>query len=236
MSKIIQQIPNLITLANLLLGVLSIVAIGSNQINWIWYFLPLAMLLDFLDGFLARALQAYSELGKQLDSLADLISFGLVPALILYWIACGENFQLQWSATPVLILVAAAAYRLAKFNIDERQSLNFIGLPSPGNALFVLGILYWQQQNGFGMKPWLEQPWILFTISALLSVLMVSEIPMFSLKFKSRRWKDNEIKIIFMASSVLLLFLFQGNALLLIMLGYLALVILNNLWKAPANK
>lgn len=228
MPALYRQIPNALTLGNLLLGILSIVAIAVEQTFWVLYFLPIALILDFLDGLVARALKAFSEIGKQLDSLADLVSFGVAPAFILFDLLAHP--ALAWDILPVFILPLAAAVRLARFNLDERQELDFRGLPTPAAALIILGFLLWVENDYLGLASFFTSPGIIYALAIGLSGLMVSGIPMFSLKIKSRRWTGNEIKIIFTAVAVILLVLFRANALLMIMLWYLLLAIAGPYW------
>ena len=138
-----KHLPNIITLVNLLMGCFSVLALAANRAELLFYFLPIALLADFLDGLAARLLNAYSELGKQLDSLADLVSFGLVPGLIFYYMIAGSLQVISWWGLLGFAYTIAAAMRLGKFNIDTRQTTQFLGLPTPAGAIMVLGLLYW---------------------------------------------------------------------------------------------
>jgi CDP-diacylglycerol--serine O-phosphatidyltransferase len=169
----------------------------------------LAALFDFTDGLAARWLKLQSPFGRELDSLADVISFGLVPGLMLFrllrsaYMRMPDVFDVSYvNLAPALLVPCFAAYRLAKFNLDTRQSENFIGIPTPAVGLLVasfpLIILY----NPFNLAHWLQNIWVLYTIIALLCYLMVAEIPMLSLKFKSLQLKPNWARLLLVGLSV----------------------------------
>ncbi len=222
-------IPNLLTLANLLCGSLAVIAIATAA-NYKSAFLliVLAAVFDFFDGFAARILNQCSPLGGELDSLADMISFGLAPALVmmsltqssewLYLSSAVHNSEvLKYGAYIPLLIAAFSALRLAKFNIDEAQSCEFIGLPTPACALFCvsLGLLY---TEGFALSAEL-----VVAIALVLALLLISPIKMFALKFKGFGWRNNEIRYGFIALSVALFALLQLHALPLIVVLYVAL-------------
>lgn len=206
MKKIIAFIPNLLTLCNLMCGIAAIYYSFNGNFIYAFWAIIIASLFDFSDGFAARLLNARSEIGVQLDSLADMISFGAAPAIILtnslltHQIA-GENWYLALSG---LLLAPFAAYRLAKFNIDTRQTEEFRGLATPAMALFIISFVNFfiplMPHNNIG---------IISTIICTLSlcILMVSDIPMFSLKFKSFAIKKNIVRYSFLISTVLILVL-----------------------------
>lgn len=228
-------IPNFITLLNTFFGCLAIVSIVENEMLLGALWLGLGAMADFLDGAIARWLNAKSALGKQLDSLADMISFGVAPGLILYtFLADGDN-GLVWKATPAFILTMAACYRLGKFNIDPRQTTGFIGLPTPACTLFVVGLLLIIQYNSFGLSWFILNPIVLYSCIAVLSYLMVSEIPMFSFKFDRLTWHGNEIKIIFAAVAVALAIIFREAAPAFIILTYLLFSIVLSLNERVGN-
>ena len=181
-------------------------------------------LFDFCDGLSARALKAYSPIGKELDSLADLITFGLAPAVLCIMTLRGFDYCSSTLATIYpfigLMLVVFAALRLAKFNTDERQTTSFLGLAVPANALFWCGLF----QLDLNTIP--AAPWIIGALVVLFAGLMVSEIPMFSLKFKSLRWADNKVRFIFLAVSVIILALLREKGLSAIIGWYIILSIL----------
>lgn len=206
----IKQIPNIFTLLNLVFGCLAIIMTMQQGIvlqygaetgayyvdipEKIWMaslFIAAAAVIDFLDGFVARAMGAVSELGKQLDSLADVVSFGVAPSLILYqflrlgFAAYETSLQApMWWLLPALLPAAAAAYRLGKFNLDNRQSVWFRGLPTPASGILVasLPLIYWNSDSPaivFALK----NPWLIMATAIILSILKVSQLPMMSLKF-----------------------------------------------------
>lgn len=214
--------PNALTLLNLMAGCVAVLVLLTGHHE---YLVPLVLVsgaADFADGLVARALGVQSELGKQLDSLADVISFGMVPGAIFYVLLAGPN-ELYWPAVPAFILTAFAALRLGKFNIDERQNLGFIGLPTPACTLFVLGYWLWIQQDTFGLASVFSESYLLYGLIAGLSGLMVAEIPMFSFKFKGLQWAGNEIKFIFVVIAIVAVVIMQELALAPLVLLYIIL-------------
>lgn len=204
-----QHIPNTITLLNLFCGCCAIVAILHGQVLLSLLLLMIGILADYLDGAVARMLNVHSELGKEMDSLADMVTFGLLPGTMLYYMLTVDQAatELIWRSTPVFILTLFSALRLAKFNLDTRQTDHFLGLPTPSSTIFVAGLLAIYHYDSFGLAAFISSPWVLFTVAVGLSFLLVSEVPMFSLKFKHFRWSGNEIKFIFAAIAVALLVL-----------------------------
>lgn len=200
-----QHIPNFFTLLNLTLGTVALLALLYGRLSLAVGLVVAAASADLLDGALARWLRVQSPLGHQLDALADVVSFGAVPGVALYGLLGAAWQQGIWPdhlvvpALPGLLVAPCAALRLAKFTLDGRQSISFLGLPTPASALLVLGLLVWYQR--WPQALWLQAP-ALYTVVALLAVLMLSEVPMFSLKIKSWGWQGNEIKIIFVAISL----------------------------------
>lgn len=207
MNAIVKNIPNSITCLNLLSGCFACIFAFQGQYDWVALCIGLSALFDFLDGMAARLLHAYSPLGKELDSLADLISFGLAPGLmVMHLMAYNSTFHgmaseyQSWWALSALLIPVFSALRLAKFNIDTRQTTSFIGLPVPANALFWIGIC----QAVLRM----ESPVCGYAIVALViifSLLLVSEIPMFSLKFKNLKWKENYLRYLIIAVAAICL-------------------------------
>jgi len=239
-SELFFWVPNFITSMNLAAGSLAVFFGIEGQLGWAAVFILAAAVFDFLDGMAARLLGAYSEIGKQLDSLADLISFGLAPAAMLFTmleLALFQNNQpiFEIDATPlqwiflfsVLLVPISGAFRLAKFNLDTRQSESFLGLPIPANAIFYasLGLIL-----ELGTSPVIEKIILnrfnLLTTIALLSALMISELPMFSMKFKHLKWTGNEVRFLFIAFSVVLAILLQYYAIPLIIIGYILISVL----------
>ena len=184
MNRIIKQIPNTITSMNLLCGALGVIAAFKGWMDTAFYLMLAGAVCDFCDGLAARVLKAYSPMGKELDSLADLITFGFLPSIMLY--RCMDFYHpREWFCYIPLIIVVFSALRLAKFNVDERQSENFIGLATPACALICGSFAYISQfdiNNIVGV--FTESTWLIPACSAVLSLLLVSEIPMFSMKFK----------------------------------------------------
>lgn len=222
-------IPNGLTMLNLFFGCCALVALFNQQDMMAVGFVVGGLVADFLDGAVARALGVHSPMGKELDSFADMVTFGLVPGLILYiLIAKGFNGgvlsgQLQWSALPAFILSAFSGLRLAKFNLDTRQSQTFLGLPTPSATIFVVGLLLICHFNSYQMAGFVGNPIFLYIVTFVLSYLLVSEIPMFSFKIKKLEWKGNEIKLVFAGLSILLLLFLQEAAISIIILIYLLL-------------
>lgn len=201
------------------------------------WFIFLAAVFDFSDGLLARLLKAYSDLGKQLDSLADMVSFGVAPAL-LFFKAFGIFFEMKYGVfsydkllvlekivllSPAL-LVITAALRLGKFNIDDRQESYFIGLPTPATGIFAASYLLILLENLNNiLGTYLSHPLFLLFLILLFSSLMTSEIPMFSIKFKHYGWKENRVRYVFLGISVILVIGFKLYAIPVIILGYIIL-------------
>lgn len=211
--KVVRHLPNFITCLNLLCGCLAIVFISRNQLSIASWLVILAAFFDFLDGFVARILQAHSEIGKQLDSLADMITFGLVPGFMMHKILDNSTdlFLLEFpilTYVPFLVTIFSAL-RLAKFNIDERQADGFIGLPTPACTLFVISIPL-IQEHGFGLlEVGIASPPFLLTSSILLSFLLVAELPMIAFKFKNFSWEGNQVRYIFLVTGLLMLLMFN---------------------------
>ena len=216
-------LPNIITCLNLVSGCLAIERAFHGDFLWAFLFVVIAAVFDFLDGFFARLLKAYSEIGKELDSLADMVSFGAAPAFVLF-----NYMQLHteagWLAYAAFIIPAFSALRLAKFNLDTRQNEEFIGLPTPANTLLIVSYIYAAQQNPL-LSPG-NSGWALVVGSIILSVLLVSEIPMFSLKFKRFGWRGNELRYIFLLCSAVLLAVFRLEGVPVILSGYIVVSVI----------
>lgn len=229
--KLQNQIPNLITLSNLLCGALAIYFVSQHNLALASILILAGAVLDFFDGMTARLLNVSGEMGKQLDSLADVITFGLAPAFIAIHLA-GAYKPLDeinfWAFTP-LVIAPFAAYRLAKFNIDTRQTVDFIGMASPSNALFWLSIPlilnYSDINSGIGhiYQDFAASPIAVNIAAFITGVLMVSEIKFFSLKFKSLKWNDNAYRYILIIASVILLVVLWVQALPIILFLYFIL-------------
>jgi len=231
--SISKHIPNFITLMNLFSGSLSLYFVMEGNLSLAAYMVFLAAAFDFLDGLAARSLKAYSPLGAQLDSLADVVSFGVAPAFIIQELIKQSHGRMSIMAgeTDILPFVAFilplfAALRLAKFNIDTRQSDSFLGLPTPAAGMLIASLplireqLYESQSLTYMV---FTNTYLYLGTVILLSALMVTELPLFALKFKSYKIRGNEIRYIFLISSLILLVFFQFLAIPFIVLIYLFL-------------
>jgi CDP-diacylglycerol--serine O-phosphatidyltransferase len=224
----IKHLPNFITCLNLFSGTIALTFAVQGDLKTAAYFILLAAIFDFMDGLLARALNAYSEIGKQLDSLADMVSFGLIPGVFIYMML---KSNLEAHGLPVIlsysgfIITIFSALRLAKFNIDTRQTENFIGLATPANTLFFVSLPFIYDQ-GIEALMFLTQPHVLILLTICFSYLLVSELSLFSLKFKSLSWAQNNFKYILLALSLLLIILFKFAAVPMIIVLYILLSII----------
>jgi len=219
-----KHIPNFITCLNLFSGSIAVYFAFQGNFTAVFGLVLLAALFDFLDGFAARALKAYSPMGKELDSLADMVSFGLAPGVVVFTLL-SQSALPSWLAFAGFIIPVFSALRLAKFNIDERQTSSFIGMPTPANAIFWIGIGY-----SFS-EIMIANSWAILVLIILMSGLLVAEIPMFSLKFKSIGWKANQLQYIFLVVCVILLVLLQLSAFAPIIGWYILLSVGTNLFK-----
>ena len=226
--KIIKHIPNTITSMNLLCGVLGVIFTFQGALDLAFYLMILAAVFDFLDGFSARMLKAYSPMGKELDSLADLISFGLLPALMIHRRLVEGGMTGFWIYVPVIICIFSAL-RLAKFNVDDRQSENFLGLPTPACAMWCGSLIYAADRGVMTVAGLLSERYIMIIAPVVLALLLISEIPMFSMKFKKGS-EYNRLRLCFIgviaASSVAILAL-NINWSYIVLLTFTAYIILN---------
>ena len=268
MQRIRNTIPNLLTLGNLACGLVAIVLLMDRdmfrEVPYVTIGLLMvgAMVFDFADGFVARALKSTSAIGKELDSLSDLVSFGVLPGLMVYTILKVEVLEaslphaMGWNTLTLnawaailpycgLLIPLFSAYRLAKFNVDTRQSYGFLGLPTPANALFFLSIFlmfmdriytpqatvprrYYSHSDfhftGFevDMDPFslLYNPWVLAALTLIFSILLVTEIPLLAMKFKDYTWKGNWPRYVLILISVTLLAILWFRAIPLIIVLY----------------
>ncbi len=237
-----KHIPNTITSLNLLCGCLAVVAVLDQHLVLASILVVVAAIFDFFDGFAARLLKVSSPIGKELDSLADMVTFGLVPGLIvLRYLANNlglESFEMNSFIDHPILLIAFmipifSALRLAKFNVDDRQQYGFRGVPTPASALWFISIplilnympyhLGWSGEHAFVSNGYL------IGSTVIISLLMVSDIPLLAMKFKNYGWKDNQAKYIFLISSVLLLIILQVLAIPAILSLYLIISIVSNL-------
>lgn len=266
-----QHIPNLLTLGNLACGVMSIVLLfeyhGENKSLLIASLFGAALVCDFLDGFAARLLKVASPIGKQLDSLADMVTFGVLPGIMVFQMTeaalsfhrsdylpgSGPEFVPAILAMSFILIPLFSALRLAKFNVDERQTVGFIGLPTPANAVFFASLYLWQQEclhsgitgvwrmnpsvpgdqaQSVGcwetFAPLLLNPWLLAGLAVLFSLLLVSPLRLMALKFKSFSFGDNWTKYLLIASGLVILPLLNYKGVPLLILLYFALSILDS--------
>ena len=227
------NIPNTITCCNLISGCIATFWAFQGDYPLALLFIVIGAVFDFFDGMSARLLGVSSPIGKELDSLADCITFGFAPSAIIFSFLC--SFHVHVVVLPFLAFVMAAfsALRLAKFNLDERQALGFIGLPTPANALF-WGALIFSLNYRTMLEPYQLPDFWFYIVLALIPVscyLLVSEIPMFALKFKTWGWKGNEVKYLFLITCIPLLLLFQVSGIAVIIAWYVVLSVITNFRK-----
>ena len=241
-----KYIPNLLTLGNLFCGTVATIFAVQGEFTFAGLFVVIGILFDFFDGFAARLLNVSGELGKQLDSLADMVTSGVVPGIIMVNLLAEKNVITSFgekleiiSFTEIhiellpflgLLLTLGACYRLAKFNIDTRQSNLFIGLPTPAMSLFVISLpLILEYSDIEVVHQLISNNYFLIVITLLLTYLMNAEIPLFSLKFKDYTIKNNGVKYLFLLASLLMIVFLQYISIPLIIILYVILSILNNL-------
>lgn len=214
-----KHIPNLITCLNIFAGCIAIQFAFQGHYSAAFIAILLAAVFDFMDGFAARLLNAFSPMGKELDSLADVVSFGVAPGAMIFSVLTqtGVNEYLPYLG---FLIPAFSALRLAKFNIDERQTSSFLGLPTPANAIFLAGLI-------FSYSDFLaNNAFVLAVITLVFSLLLVSEIPMFSLKFKSTDWSNNKVQYFFLIGCAAILSIFQIDSAAILISWYIALSLL----------
>jgi CDP-diacylglycerol--serine O-phosphatidyltransferase len=249
-----KHIPNAITCCNLLCGCLAIVQAFEGNLVYAAYLVGLAAIFDFFDGFAARLLKVASPIGKDLDSLADMVTFGVVPGVVMFKlifmsllcsITDGPTSN-GWTIYPPLsanehvkmILPEAVIYlaflipvfsaiRLAKFNNDTRQTSSFIGLPTPANAIFICSIPLIYEYSKIHID---LNPYILIAITVVLSLLLVAEIPLFALKFRNFSWRGNRIKYVFLLLSLVMLITLQFVGIPLIIILYVLISVITNFY------
>lgn len=243
MSRYFFWVPNTITALNLVCGSMAVFFAIDGQLGWSAVFVFAAALFDFLDGLSARLLNSYTVIGKELDSLADMISFGLAPAAMIFTMLeltlFGQNFLIQeieagWSVWIVLftslLIPVAGAFRLAKFNTDDRQTDQFMGMPIPANAFFFASLaLIIELENSLIVSEIILNKYVILASVFMVSFLMVSELPMFSLKFKNLKFKENSIRYLFIGVIILLLLFLKVYALPLIIIWYVVLSVIRHL-------
>ncbi|MGJ8745033.1 CDP-alcohol phosphatidyltransferase family protein [Polaribacter sp.] len=245
-----KQIPNLLTLGNLLCGTIATIYAVQGNFAAAGLLVVIGIFFDFFDGFAARLLGVSGELGKQLDSLADMVTSGVVPGIIMFNLLYQSGFEnfnneliekeiiaivslndysLSWFSYLGLLLTLGACYRLAKFNIDTRQSDSFIGLPTPAMSLFVISLPLIQQYSTIEFaQNLMSNSYFLIGITLLLTYLMNAELPLFSLKFKEYSFKNNAVKYLFLLVSLLMIVFLQYIAIPLIIILYVVLSVVQN--------
>ncbi|MBO4476248.1 MAG: CDP-diacylglycerol--serine O-phosphatidyltransferase [Bacteroidales bacterium] len=228
-----KYIPDCITSMNLLCGIIGVVFAFKGRIDISFLLMLGASAADFLDGLAARALDAYSDLGKELDSLSDLVSFGVLPSVMLYNLCCTCMFGESWVCWVPLIIALASGIRLAKFNVDTRQTDNFLGLPTPACALLAGSLSYYVAADPASfLAQWCAGPVFIPVLSICLSALLVSEIPMFSLKFHAddpQSLKNKRMAFAFLVLAAILVCVICSLNWSVIVLLVLTLYIVKNL-------
>lgn len=258
-----KHIPNAITCGNLFCGCLAIVTAFQGDLVWSAYLVGIAAVLDFFDGFAARLLKVSSSIGKELDSLADMVTFGVVPGVVMYQLITTSvffnNIHEASSEYEVCFLFSYFAFlitifsaiRLAKFNVDSRQSDSFIGVPTPANAILICCfplILHYNysfpgMNNDYGdhydlsldsladnsTVSFMMNTDLLIGLTFLMSYLLIAELPLFALKFKNFGWADNKIRYVFLIISLILLIVFQFIAIPFIIFLYISMSVINNI-------
>ncbi len=235
-----QHIPNTLTVMNLLSGLVSITMTFEGKYPVAASLIFLAAVFDFLDGNAARILKAYSELGKQLDSLADMVSFGVAPGIMIFMMlsvhcagSCNLLERMHIAPYFAMLIPVCSALRLAKFNIDLRQEVNFIGMPTPAIALFFASVplVLYVQPGIFSLVhvdfliSFFGNTRILTLLVVFFSYLLISDFRIFSMKFKSMGWKGNELRFVLLICSILLFLLFSLSAIPMIIILYVLLSI-----------
>jgi CDP-diacylglycerol--serine O-phosphatidyltransferase len=228
------QIPNLFTMLNLFCGCVALVMVSDYKFDFAFYFVCLGIFFDFFDGFFARKFNVAGPLGVQLDSLADMVTSGVVPGYTMFILLSKTIFDgtsIGFLAYLGFVITLGACFRLAKFNIDERQSDNFIGLPTPANCLFIMSIPFFLEVPSNGIIVGNNIKIALIVISFLSAYIMNAEIPLFSLKFKNFSFAKYKLQIFFLAISAAMLFFLQILAVPMIIILYVLLSVINNMVK-----
>jgi len=232
------NLANILTLINLLSCFMAVCFLFHCQMEWVPYCVVVCLVAEFLDGFAARLTKNPTDIGLQLDSLADVVSFGVVPGAIIFQLLFQKyemsdqlisTNRMYFYSAPAFIITLFAALRLAKFNVDERQTDGFIGLATPASTMFVVGLLLMFLNNSFGLSHFIFSGKVLYGTVGLLSVLMIAEIPMFGFKFKSYGWKGNEVKYLFIILSVVLIAALKFAAVSLIIILYVIVSLIQKL-------
>ncbi|CAA9202833.1 CDP-alcohol phosphatidyltransferase family protein [Flavobacterium collinsii] len=231
-----KHIPNLITLINLFCGCIAVVFVSQENFLMAFCMVSLGIFFDFFDGFFARLFKVSSPLGLQLDSLADMVTSGVVPGYVMYSLflkSADPNNEVALTIVPFLgfIVTLGSCYRLANFNIDTRQTDSFIGLPTPANALFILSLpLVIDFSDSLFIFEMLTNHWVLLGITLCSAYILNAEIPLFALKIKKFTVKDNVLQVVFLLICLVLVVLLQYMAIPLIIIIYVLLSVVNNIF------
>jgi CDP-diacylglycerol--serine O-phosphatidyltransferase len=221
-----KHIPNALTCCNLLCGCFGIVYCLENRTVPAAYFVWVAGVFDFFDGFAARWLKVTSPIGKELDSLADMVSFGLLPSLVMYKMI-GATSPDSYLPHIAFMIAICSGLRLAIFNVDETQHDSFKGLNTPANTIFITSLPF---LTG-GIGEFINQEWVLLLITVVFSLLLVSRVDILAFKFKDFSWENNKLRFTFLACAVLLLILIGKPAIPLVILTYIAFSLVGNALK-----
>ncbi len=230
--QIKKHVPNTITLLNLFCGCIALVFVSELNFEMAFFFVSLGIFLDFFDGFFARLFKVAGPLGLQLDSLADMVTSGVVPGFVMFWML--KEAQNPADANQIIpylgfIITLGSCYRLANFNIDTRQTDSFIGLPTPANTLFIMSLpLVIKFSDSLVVFDILTNQWFLLAITLFSAYILNAEIPLFSLKIKDFTFKKNALQIVFLSLCVILLIFFQYLAIPLVIIAYVLLSVINN--------
>jgi len=233
---LLRHIPNVLTCLNLLCGCIGVVEAFHNNIIISCGLIGIALIFDFFDGFAARLLKVSSPIGRDLDSLADMVTFGLLPSIIIYQLLMQSIPDLMgiWKAYPAFLIAIFSAIRLAKFNNDPRQSDSFIGVPTPANALLIASLPVIVLTQDEYWKTLIVNTNNLLLLTVVMCYLLIAEIKLIALKFKSFGWQGNEFRYSFLVLTVLLLAFFKILAIPLILVIYIILSVAANLTKKSA--
>ncbi len=245
-----KYIPNTITLLNMFSGCIAVYFASIHRLDFAAFFALLGIFFDFFDGFFARLFNVQSELGLQLDSMADMITSGVVPGMILFQLLkkshlVEDYFPISFPSTVALDYISflgfavtlASGYRLAKFNIDTRQTSSFIGLPTPANTLLIisLGLIYYLQPQSV-IASWLTNTYVLLILIGFSSYILNAEIPLFALKFKTWNFKQNWMRYLLIVVSLAMVLLFKYTGILITILFYVLLSVIINSLNTKSSK
>jgi len=218
-----RHIPNALTCANLFSGCIGVVFAFKGELNIAAYAVLISGICDFFDGFVARLLNVKSPIGKELDSLADMVSFGFLPGVVMFQLLTQSDYSSPYLPYLGFLITIFSALRLAKFNIDTRQTEDFIGLNTPMNTLFIVSLPFIQ----LDYPGLINSTILLVAVTVIMSFLLTSEIRIFSLKFGSLEWKQNKVKFIFLILSAVLIAFLKFAAIPFVLVLYISLSVLH---------